>query len=152
MSTKSHNENPSPDSERSSFMRRYFPMFILGFLLSCVSLSGVVSLTFATYLRDFEGDGTFSFAVTLGIALIVAGSHIAIVRGRYWGAWVMLAVLAAGLVAVAPCYAYTSFRGSLIAIVLLILVALLVFNTRRYREMRRGLAHYREQRRAARKP
>ena len=132
--------------ELKAFLARFFPVFIVVFLLSCFALSGVVSLIFATYLRALEGEGTLSHAVTLLVALTVAGTHIALVRGRTWGVRGIVAALLGGMAAVAPCYAYPSFRGSLIAILLFSLVALLVINSRRYREMREVLVDYRRKR------
>lgn len=42
-------DDQSPDKRVLPSVSRHFVMFIIGFLLSCFALSGVVSLTFATY-------------------------------------------------------------------------------------------------------
>ncbi|MCE5991314.1 hypothetical protein LVV80_04665 [Pseudomonas sp. KCA11] len=134
--------------ELHRFLSRYFGVFIAEFLLSCFAIGGCVSLVFSTYLRS--PDRSLS-VLALALAWAVsAASHIALVRGYAWGLRGLIGLNGLAVLAALPSYAYRPHMGGYVSVLLLGLLALLVINTRRYREMRVRLVGYRETRRANR--
>lgn len=136
--------------ELQDFLSRFFGVFIVEFFLSCLTIGGAVSLVFSTYLRSPEGNRHLSLIVLAAAGLVSAASHIAVVRGHAWGVRGVIAVTGASVLAVLPCYGYGPHMGAYVAVLLFGLLALLIVNSQRYREMRGRLAGYRQQRRANR--
>ncbi|ORL60856.1 hypothetical protein B7H17_21865 [Pseudomonas putida] len=134
--------------ELQRFLSRYFGVFIAEFLLSCFAIGGCVSLVFSTYLRS--PDRSLS-VLALALAWVVsAASHIALVRGYAWGLRGLIGLNGLAVLAALPSYAYRPHMGGYVSVLLFGLLALLVINTQRYREMRLRLVGYRETRRANR--
>ncbi|TLP61910.1 MULTISPECIES: hypothetical protein [Pseudomonas] len=134
------------DLEFQSFMSRYFPAFIAGFFLCCFTFAGAISLSFASYLHRYSADGNPMLITALVAGLVCAAGHIAVVRGRAWGVWVVVGVLVASVCVALPSYRYHPHPFSYGSTLFAGLFGLLVLNSKRYREMRKRLAGYRQQR------
>lgn len=95
-------------------------------------------------------DPTLSLlALALAWALSAA-SHIAVVRGHAWGVRGLVGLNGLAVLATLPSYAFRPHMGAYVSVLLFGLLALLVINSQRYREMRVRLVGYREIRRANR--
>ncbi len=140
--------------ELQQFLSRYFGVFILEFTLSCFAVGGSVSLVFSTYLRSPDrAHGVMALAVAW---VISAASHIAMVRGYAWGVRGVVALNGLAVLAALPSYSYRPHMGGYVSVLLLGLLALLVINSQRYRDMRVRLMEYRDirkfNRQAAKRP
>lgn len=134
--------------ELQAFLSRYFGVFIAEFFLSCMALGGTVSLVFSTYLRS--PDRAHSALALALVAAVSAASHIAMVRGFAWGVRGVIGILVVALLAALPSYGYRPHMGGYVSVLVFGLLALLVINTQRYRDMRVQLVGYREIRKANR--
>ncbi|WP_406819678.1 hypothetical protein ACJA3S_19560 [Pseudomonas sp. KnCO4] len=134
--------------ELQAFLSRYFGVFIAEFMLSCFAIGGCVSLVFSTYLRS--PDRPLSVLALALAGMVSAASHIALVRGYAWGLWGLIGLNGLAVLAALPSYGYRPHMGGYVSVLLFGLLALLVINTQRYREMRVRLVGYRETRRANR--
>lgn len=134
--------------ELQAFLSRYFGVFIAEFMLSCFAIGGCVSLVFSTWLRS--PDRSLSVLVLALAGGLSAASHIAMVRGYGWGVRGLVGLNALAVLAALPSYAYRPHMGGYVSVLLFGLLALLVINSQRYREMRVRLVGYRETRRANR--
>ena len=134
--------------ELQAFLSRYFGIFIAEFMLSCFAIGGCVSLVFSTYLRS--PDRSLSVLALALAGMVSAASHIALVRGYAWGLWGLIGLNGLAVLAALPSYGYRPHIGGYVSVLLFGLLALLVINTQRYREMRARLLGYRETRRANR--
>ncbi|MDH0646715.1 hypothetical protein N5D48_09680 [Pseudomonas sp. GD03858] len=121
------------------FLQRYFGVFIGAFFASIIAVAWTFALAWSAYCRSCSQDGLFPLG------------HGAVVRGRAWGMWLVAGMCVACMLITLPIYGHRPnlfiYTGSLLAA----LVALLLLNSRRYREMRMRLAEYRQQRRQARR-
>ncbi|MDH0301280.1 MULTISPECIES: hypothetical protein [unclassified Pseudomonas] len=137
-------------AELKAFLRRYFGVFIGAFFASIIAVAWTFALAWSTYCRSCSQDGLFPLGLYGLFALFVLG-HGAVVRGRAWGMWLVAGMCVACMMITVPIYGHRPnlfiYTGSLLAA----LVALLLLNSRRYREMRLRLAEYRQQRRQARR-
>lgn len=134
--------------ELQRFLSRYFGVFIAEFQLSCFAIGGSVSLVFSTWLRS--PDQSLSVLALALACTVSAASHIALVRGYAWGLRGLIGLNGLAVLAALPSYAYRPHMGGYVSVLLLGLLALLVINTQRYREMRVRLVGYRDIRRANR--
>ena len=148
MLTHMNGSNVQKGQELQRFLSRYFGVFIAEFLLSCFAIGGCVSLMFSTWLRSPERSLSM-LALALAWA-VSAASHIALVRGYAWGVRGLIGLNGLAVLAALPSYAYRPHMGGYVSVLLFGLLALLVINTQRYREMRVRLVGYRETRRANR--
>lgn len=132
------------------FLRRYFGVFIGAFFASVIAVAWAFALAWSTYCRACSQDGLFPLGL-YGLFAVFALGHGAVVRGRAWGMWLVAGLCVVSMMITLPTYGHRPnmfiYSGSLLAA----LVALLLLNSRRYREMRERLAEYREQRRMARR-
>lgn len=132
------------------FLRRYFGVFIAAFFASIIAVAWTFALAWSTYCRNCAQDGLFPLGL-YGLFALFALGHGAVVRGRAWGTWLIAGMCIACMLITLPTYGHRPnlfiYTGSLLAA----LVALLLLNSQRYREMRKRLAEYRQQRRQARR-
>lgn len=92
------------NSKLKDFLARFFPTFLCTYFLSCLAVGCTLSLVWSTYLLSAD---IRSFLMTTAIVtVIVTGGHIAVVRGRPWGLWVVVGVFLACLFIVLPTYGY----------------------------------------------
>ncbi|NIX94328.1 hypothetical protein HCG45_16445 [Pseudomonas fulva] len=128
--------------ELQAFLSRYFGVFIAEFFFSCMALGGTVSLVFSTYMRD--SDPELSVMVLAAAGVVSAASHIAMVRGFAWGVRGVVGILVVALLAALPSYGYRPHMGGYISVLVFGLLALLIINSQRYRDMRVRLMEYRD--------
>ncbi len=132
--------------ELQGFLCRFSGVFFAEFLLSCFAVGGCISLVFSTYLRS--PDHSLSLLALALAWAVSAASHIAMVRGHAWGVRGVIGLNGLAVLAALPSYGYRPPMGGYVSVLMFGLLALLVINTQRYREMRMRLVGYREIRRA----
>ena len=135
----------SSDSS-ARFMARYFPVFLLGIFMSILPVAMTATLWFDTYWRNHPDNPLYTVMVTGGLVVLLCLGHIAMVRGLNGALWMILPVLAVALLT-ALSLIWSSLHTVLqLAALVLPLLAMLVFNSQRHREMRRLLVELRKKR------
>ncbi|SDV06279.1 hypothetical protein [Pseudomonas mucidolens] len=132
----------------SSFLARYFPVFMGTILLGCFSGSTLLSLAETTYWRALEPSvrGGYAGFGTLVLVLVLVLGNFMIARGRAWAVWMVASYFLVCLAAVLPMFAYRPHQGVYAFAVLLPLLGLLLLNSKRHREMRARLLEIRHER------
>lgn len=136
-----------------AFLARYFPTFIGTFFLAVFSMSGAVSLAGSTYFKDQVQTQVADFTLisALILSVILCFGNFMMIRGRNWGVWIIVALLASSLVAVLFTYPYRPHMFSYTTGILFPLLGLLMLNSKRHREMRSELVKVRAERVEARR-
>ncbi|MCJ8206223.1 hypothetical protein [Pseudomonas sp. RGM2987] len=138
------NERPSI----RSFLFKYFPVFIGAIMASVFALVFAVPLFFDSYFRDLSlaDDAKWSFLSGVALTLVIVHCNFMIARGR--PRWVLLLSMVLGLcfLCVLPTIEYRPNRLIYSLSLLFPLLALLLLNSKRHREMRRKLVKIRHQR------
>lgn len=132
-----------------AFLAQYFPAFICAFFLACFSLSVAISLASSTFFRSDPERARYSFLAAVFLGLLLAFSHFVMIRGREWGAWVIAAFYVVCFLVVLPTYSYRPHMAAYVIGLLFPLLGLLLFNSKRHREMRQKLVELRQLRKAA---
>ncbi|CAH0288558.1 hypothetical protein [Pseudomonas mediterranea] len=138
-------------SDRSnirSFLFNYFPVFIGAILASIFALACAIPLFFDSYFRNLplaEG-AKWSFLSGIALTLVIVHCNFMIARGR--PRWVVPLVIVLGLcfLCVLPTIEYRPNRLIYSLSLLFSLLALLLLNSKRHREMRSKLVEIRRQR------
>ncbi|WP_219407127.1 hypothetical protein [Pseudomonas sp. Colony2] len=132
------------------FLSRYFPVFMGAILASVFSLAFAVPLFFESYFRDLSVADTakYSFLGGIALTLVIVHCNFMIARGRPQWVWPLVALLGLCLVCVLPTIEYRPHPFIYGMSVLLPLLALLVLNSKRHREMRQKLVEVRHLREA----
>ncbi len=132
--------------EFHAFMRRYFPTFLLGFFTCVLSVALVLAMWIDEHWRSHPDNPVYTMVSSTALAALLCLGHLAMIRGYGWAMWAVLPVpLMALLIALSLLGNGLHFM-LLAAILLLPLLALLVFNSERHREMRRRLVALRQAR------
>lgn len=134
----------SPDTF-ARFMARYFPIFLLGISTSILSVALAVTLWVDSHWRNHPDNPLYAALVIGGLVMLLCLGHIAMIRGlrAMWG------VLPVPVVALLMAL---SLIGSglnpvlLVVALVLPLLAMLVLNSKRHREMRQQLVALRKAR------
>ncbi|MCO7514346.1 hypothetical protein NJF44_04010 [Pseudomonas guariconensis] len=134
-------------SDFGAFMARYFPTFLLGFFASLLSVALAVTLWVDSHWRDHPDNASYSVLLSGGLVLVLCLGHFLMIRGQGWAVRVVVGVLVISLL-----MALSLFGGAVPALLLAIsaalpLLALLVLNGKRHREMRAKLVALRQERR-----
>ncbi|KAA6169609.1 hypothetical protein F3K50_20700 [Pseudomonas marginalis] len=132
-----------------AFLAQYFPAFICAFFLACFSLSVAISLASSTFFRSDPERARYSFLAAVFLGLLLAFSHFVMIRGREWGAWAIAAFYVVCFLVVLPTYSYRPHMAAYVIGLLFPLLGLLLFNSKRHREMRQKLVELRQLRKAA---
>jgi len=132
-----------------AFLAQYFPAFICAFFLACFSLSVAISLASSTFFRSDPERARYSFLAAVFLGLLLAFSHFVMIRGREWGAWAIAAFYVVCFLVVLPAYSYRPHMAAYVIGLLFPLLGLLLFNSKRHREMRQKLVELRQLRKAA---
>lgn len=129
-----------------AFMQRYFPVFLLGFFVCVLSVALSLALWTDEHWRIHPDNPLYTMTSSMALVLPLCLGHFTMIRGYKWAIGAVLPVpIVAWLMAL-------SLLGSrldpaLLAITLALpLLALLVFNSGRHREMRRRLVELRQAR------
>nr|WP_280639981.1 hypothetical protein [Pseudomonas sp. RGM2987] len=129
-------------------MFKYFPVFIGAIMASVFALVFAVPLFFDSYFRDLSlaDDAKWSFLSGVALTLVIVHCNFMIARGR--PRWVLLLSMVLGLcfLCVLPTIEYRPNRLIYSLSLLFPLLALLLLNSKRHREMRRKLVKIRHQR------
>lgn len=133
-------------SEFQGFMRRYFPTFLAGFFACLVSVAMAVALWVDSHWRGHPANAEYSVALTGALVLLLCLGHFSLIRGLGWAMWAVLPVPLVALL-MGLSLLGSGLPALLLAVMLALpLLALLVFNSGRHREMRRRLLEMRRQR------
>ncbi|WP_024779179.1 hypothetical protein [Pseudomonas corrugata] len=132
----------------SGFLFRYFPVFIGAILASIFALVFAVPLFFESYFQDLSlaDEAKWSFLSGVALTLVIVHCNFMIARGR--PRWVLLLAIVLGLcfICVLPTIGYRPNRLIYSLSLLFPLLALLLLNSKRHREMRSKLVDIRRQR------
>jgi hypothetical protein len=131
-----------------SFLTRYFLSFMGGIFATLFSLVFGTLLIASSYFPDASlADSTkYSFLSGMGLTLVVSHCHFMVARGRPQWIWPVATILVVLLVLVVPTIAYRPHKLIYFLAVLFPLLGLLLFNSKRHREMRARLVEIRRQR------
>lgn len=129
----------------NEFVQRYFGVFIGAWFTSLVAVAWSFVLVWGTWFRAGSKDEMRASLVALLVVFMLG--HGAVVRGRAWGAWIVAAMCGACLVLVIGTYGQRPHLFLFSASVAFSSGALLLLNSRRYRQMREVLAQQRQLRR-----
>ncbi|KQW40990.1 MULTISPECIES: hypothetical protein [Pseudomonas] len=133
------------------FLSRYFPVFMGAIFASVFSLIFAVPLFFESYFRDLSlADSTkWSFLVGIALTFILVHCNFMIARGRPQWVWPLAVVLGLCFLCVLPTIEYRPNKLIYSLSLLFPLLALLLLNSKRHREMRQKLLEVRHLRQAA---
>ncbi|TLP61907.1 hypothetical protein FEM01_10510 [Pseudomonas mosselii] len=132
--------------EFHAFMRRYFPTFLLGFFICVMSVALSLAMWIDSHWRNHPDNPIYSMLGTTSLGLLLSIGHFAMIRGWRWAMWAVLPVPVATLLMALSLFGNSLPALLLAAMLALPLLALLVFNSSRHREMRRRLVELRRQR------
>lgn len=130
-------------------MQRYFSRFMAAYFLSIYAIAATFWLVWHTYCKACTRETVFPVSL-FTIVVIFVTAHAAVVRGRNWGAWLVAIFCVGSIIIVLPTYAYRPHMFIYSSALLTGLLALLVLNSKKYREMRVQLFNYRQKRKVDR--
>ncbi|TFF36637.1 hypothetical protein [Pseudomonas sp. RIT623] len=134
-------------AEFQAFMRRYFAMFLLGFFMCLISAALSSTLWIDSHWRHHPDNPSYTLLASAVSTLLLCTGHLAMVRGFTWAMWLVLPVPAVALLMTLSLFG-SGLNALMLAIMLVLaLLALLVFNSGRHREMRQRLIELRQLRR-----
>ncbi|MGU9829253.1 MULTISPECIES: hypothetical protein [unclassified Pseudomonas] len=133
-----------------SFLSQYFPVFMGAIFAAVFTLVLAVPLVFDSYFPDLPlaDNAKYSFLGALVLAWGVVHCNFMIARGRPQWVWPLATLLGLCILAVLPTIAYRPHVLLYGLSVLLPLLALLLLNSKRHREMRQKLLEVRHLREA----
>lgn len=132
------------------FLSKYFPVFMGAIFASIFTLVFAVPLFFESYFRNLPlaDNAKYSFFGGIALTLIVVHCNFMIARGRPQWVRPLVVLLALCFLGVLPTIAY-EVQPLIYAVTLLFpLLALLLLNSKRHREMRQKLLEVRHLRQA----
>ena len=133
-----------------NFLSKYFPVFMGAIFASIFTLVFAVPLFFESYFRNLPlaDNAQYSFFGGIALTLIVVHCNFMIARGRPQWVRPLVVLLALCFLGVLPTIAY-EVQPLIYAVTLLFpLLALLLLNSKRHREMRQKLLEVRHLRQA----
>ncbi|WP_122868264.1 hypothetical protein [Pseudomonas viridiflava] len=136
-----------------TFRARYFPMFMFSIFMCIFSLAIMTSIITQAWFGHDRDASMDAFKLMMGTSVIMSAGGILLARGRLWGMWVLVALLAICLAAVLVTWALPDRRVDVISSMLGVLFPLLGFlslNSKRHRELREQFVFNRAQRKVLR--
>lgn len=133
-----------------NFLSKYFPVFMGAIFASIFTLVFAVPLFFESYFRNLPlaDNAKYSFFGGIALTLIVVHCNFMVARGRPQWVRPLVVLLALCFLGVLPTIAY-EVQPLIYAVTLLFpLLALLLLNSKRHREMRQKLLEVRRLRQA----
>ncbi|VVM99149.1 hypothetical protein [Pseudomonas fluorescens] len=133
-----------------NFLSKYFPVFMGAIFASIFTLVFAVPLFFESYFRNLPlaDNAKYSFFGGVALTLIVVHCNFMVARGRPQWVRPLVVLLALCFLGVLPTIAY-EVQPLIYAVTLLFpLLALLLLNSKRHREMRQKLLEVRHLRQA----
>lgn len=133
-----------------NFLSKYFPVFMGAIFASIFTLVFTVPLFFESYFRNLPlaDNAKYSFFGGIALTLIVVHCNFMVARGRPQWVRPLVVLLALCFLGVLPTIAY-EVHPLIYAVTLLFpLLALLLLNSKRHREMRQKLLELRHLRQA----
>ncbi|MDF0729331.1 hypothetical protein P0Y43_01155 [Pseudomonas entomophila] len=131
-----------------AFMRRYFPIFALGFFTSLLSIAMAVVVWVDHHWRRDPDYLSYSMAVGGVLVLVLCVGHFVMIRGLGWAIWAVLPVPIATLLMALSVFGSGVNAVLLASALALPLLALLAFNSMRHRQMRQRLVALRRERKS----
>ncbi|CAK9892386.1 MULTISPECIES: hypothetical protein [Pseudomonas] len=136
----------SASQDYAAFMTRYFPTFICTFFLSLFSLACAVTLWTDTHLRNHPDNSAYSVGLMASSIVLLCLGNFLIIRGRAWSVWLLVGLLLLSLLTVISLFDERISKGLFAFALLLPLLAGLMLNGKRHRQMREYLVELREKR------
>lgn len=133
-----------------NFLSKYFPVFMGAIFASIFTLVFAVPLFFESYFRNLPlaDNAKYSFFGGIALTLIVVHCNFMVARGRPQWVRPLVVLLALCFLGVLPTIAY-EVQPLIYAVTLLFpVLALLLLNSKRHREMRQKLLEVRHLRQA----
>lgn len=132
--------------EFHDFMRRYFPIFLLGFFIAIISIAFSVALWVDSHWRKHPDNPLYTMIFSGILVVLLCLGHFVMIRGKAWAIWPVLIVIATTLCMAVSLVGH-GLNGVLLAVLLAMpLLGILVLNSSRHREMRRRLIELRKER------
>jgi hypothetical protein len=133
------------------FLSQYFPVFMGAIFALVFSLAFAVPLFFDSYFRTIPvaENAKWSFLGGITLTLVVVHCNFMIARGRPFWVWPLVVVSGLCFLSVLPAIEYRPNTLIYSLSLLFPLVALLLLNSKRHREMRQKLLELRHLREAA---
>lgn len=128
-----------PSGSYAQFMARYFPTFIAGFFAGVLSLAITVALFTDLHWRNHPDNSDVSMGMLLGSVLVLCAASFTLVRGRAGSVWVLVGLQVLSLLVLLSTYGPRTHQGMFVFGVVVHLVALLMLNSKRHRQMRAEL-------------
>lgn len=130
------------------FLARYFPVFMGTIFASVFSLIFAIPLFFDSYFRELSlaDNAKYSLFGGLALTLVIVHCNFMIARGRPQWTWGLTILLGFCLVGVIPTIEYRPHKLIYSLSLLFPLIALLLLNSKRHREMRNRLVEIRHER------
>ncbi|MCP6692168.1 MULTISPECIES: hypothetical protein [Pseudomonas] len=118
-----------------TFTRRYFPRLIAVILLTTASFSFATLSVMYSFFHNHPYENEYAVGSVVTAAFLLSFGSYILIRGRVWGVWVIVGLLLACLLAVISTVERTPHKLFSVFSLLVPLSALLVINSRRFRQM-----------------
>lgn len=130
------------------FLLRYFPVFAAANLFQIFALAIGVPMMFDSYFDALPADLNlkYSFLSTLGSACLLGHCNFMIVRGYPSWLWIPVVLMVFSLLGVLPTIEHHPHKVFYVLGLLFPLLALLLINSKRYREARAEWVKLRQKR------
>jgi hypothetical protein len=117
------------------FTRLYFQRLITAILLTTASFSFATLNVTYTFFHNHPYENEYAVGSVVTAAFLLSFGSYILIRGRVWGVWVIVGILLACLLAVISTLERTPHKLFAVFSLLVPLSALLVINSRRFRQM-----------------
>ncbi|UVL59801.1 hypothetical protein LOY54_17325 [Pseudomonas sp. B21-032] len=126
------------------FLNRYFPVYAAALMLSCFSFSLAIALASLLHFKTHPDLPEYIISSLVVCSLLLSVGNMLQLRGRRSGMWLVVMVLGACMLLTLSTYGPRTPMPLFTLALLAPLLALLLFNSERHREMRRRLMRLRE--------
>lgn len=126
------------------FSQRYFPVYAAALMLSCFSFALAIALASLLHFKTHPDLPKYIISSIVVCSLLLSVGNMLQLRGRRSGMWLVVMVLGACMLLTLSTYGPRTPMPLFTLALLAPLLALLLFNSERHREMRRRLMRLRE--------
>lgn len=130
------------------FLKRYFPVFMAANFAQIFALGFGVPLMFDSYFKELSIDENlrYSYFSALGLTLLASHCNFMIARGYQGWVWIPVVLMILCLLGVLPTIDYRPHKVFYVLSILFPLLALLLLNSKRHREVRSEWVKLRQKR------
>ncbi|NWD03150.1 hypothetical protein HX869_30720 [Pseudomonas sp. P7779] len=131
-----------------NFLKRYFPTFMMAIYAQIFTFAFGIPLMFDSYFKEMPvGDNLrYSFFTGLGLALLASHCNFMIACGYPGWVWIPVVLMILCLLGVLPTIDYRPHKVFYVLSILFPLLALLLLNSKRHREVRSEWVKLRQKR------